>query len=89
MIKEELLELFMKYNDASYNDNRIYKKHYEELIENILVKAERIKIQYATTIAELEAKTYTYEKIIANSNFASILKENKKKEEKNKNEKRN
>ena len=30
-----------------------------------------------TKNAELEAKVYTYEKIIANSNFAPILKENK------------
>lgn len=34
--------------------------------------------------AELKAKVYTYEKIIANSNFAPLLKESKSKEVKNK-----
>ena len=36
--------------------------------------------------AELEAKIYAYEKIIANSNFAPILKENKKSKNESKGE---
>lgn len=44
----------------------------DELIEKILTR-------HRLYVAELEAKVYTYEKIIANSNFAPILKESKNK----------
>ncbi len=38
---------------------------------------EKIIAKHKTAIAELEAKVYTYEKIIANSNFKSVLSKDK------------
>lgn len=45
-------------------------KEFEDIIGKIVIKHE-------LEIAELQAKVYTYEKIIANSNFAPILKDKK------------
>lgn len=71
MTKEDLMKMFQ--TDSYPSDNCI--KHYRITeFENII---EKIVIKHKLEMAELEAKTYTYEKIIANSNFAPILKENK------------
>jgi hypothetical protein len=72
MNKEELMSMFQK--DSYPSDDCI--KHYritqfEDIIEKIVIK-------HKLEMAELEAKVYAYEKIIANSNFLPILKENKK-----------
>lgn len=70
---EDLMSMFEK-GVYPYND---YIKQYRIVeFENIITK---IVIKHKLEIAELEAKVYTYEKIIENSNFASILKESKNK----------
>ena len=71
MNKEELMSMFKR--DIYPSDDCI--KHYgikefEDIIEKIVIK-------HKLLISELEAKVYTYETIIANSNFAPLLKENK------------
>ena len=69
MKKEEIMECF-----DFYKDNNIKKlvnssyKYIDEIVDKILILHLKEK-------AELEAKVYTYEKIITNSNFAPILKE--------------
>ena len=68
MNKEELLKLFEKYK--SYTYKTICIENFEKIIEEIL----RL---YNLEKASLEAKVYTYEKIIANSNFKSILAKDK------------
>ena len=71
MNKEEIMSLFEFYNDGSV---KYLKKIYYEDIETVV---DKIIILYKLKNAELEAKVYTYEKIIANSNFKPILKEKK------------
>lgn len=66
MNKEELLKLYDKYRKENWKV--LYEDDYEKLVEHILILHNLDK-------AELEAKVYTYEKIIANSNFRTILKE--------------
>lgn len=80
MNKEELLTLFRKYGDD------LFRSNYERVIEMILNKVERMKIPYDLKIAELEAKVYTYENVISNSNFKPILKGNKITEKESKGE---
>lgn len=76
MNREELMCMFEK-DVYPYSD---CIKHYEiKDFEDII---DKIVIKYKLELSELEAKVYTYEKIIANSNFAPILKGNKKKENK-------
>ena len=71
MNKEELMNLFEFYNNGSGSHlNRTSYKDIENVVDNII-------ILYKTKNAELEAKVYTYEKIIANSNFKSILTKDK------------
>ena len=65
---KELVKEKNTYNDYEYV---IYSNKFDTLIK-------QIDLEHRLEIAELEAKVYTYEKIIANSNFAPILKENKK-----------
>lgn len=72
MNKEELMSMFKR--DIYPSDDCI--KHYTiKEFENII---EKIVIKHKLLISELEAKVYTYESIIANSNFAPILKNKKK-----------
>lgn len=72
MNKEDLMGMFQK--DVYPNSECI--KHYRiEEFEDII---EKIVIKHKLLISELEAKVYTYEKIIANSNFAPILKDKSK-----------
>ena len=53
-----------KYKDKIFNE--IMSQYQTQNISDEIIKCKR-------KIAELEAKVYTYEKIIANSNFAPIL----------------
>ena len=77
MNKEYLMSLFeLKYSDY-HNKYFVKNPETKEQLENII---EKIMVRYELEIAELKAKVYTYEKIIANSNFSPILKEVKKKE---------
>lgn len=80
MDKEEMFNLFDKYrrNDNSYALDRYdlgtilncIIKEYELLIKNI-------EAEHKINTSILEAKVYAYEKIIANSNFKTVLEEPK------------
>ena len=59
----------IEYTDININTQRI----------NLDILIEKILTRHSLYVAELQAKVYAYEKIIANSNFAPILKENKNK----------
>ena len=78
MNKENIMELFSFSNSGS--GNYLYNSSYKSISEVV----DKILILYKLSIDEQEAKVYTYEKIIANSNFAPILKENKELKEINK-----
>ncbi len=79
-IKELLSELFnQKYNwsleRSSYESNVIAKEGQiiiEQIIRQFLLE------NHDKELGELKAKVYAYEKIIANSNFSSVIKENEK-----------
>ena len=72
MSEEELMSMFEK---DTYPSNDYIKQYRIRDFENIIGK---IAIKHKLLISELEAKVYTYEKIIANSNFAPILKNKNK-----------
>ena len=59
-----------RYKDKIFNEIMSWYK--EQNISNEIIECKR-------KIAELEAKVYAYEKIIANSNFAPIMRENSEK----------
>lgn len=66
MNKEEILELFKKHYDGrEYYEYRLRAYDLEGIIETILTK-------HKLELAESEAKVYTYENIIANSNFKAV-----------------
>ena len=75
MNEKELMSMFEK--DSYPNSNCIRRYHIKEF-ENII---RDIVTKHKLEIAKLEAKVYAYEKIIANSNFSAILKENKETKE--------
>ena len=56
-----------RYKDKVFNEIMSWYK--DQNISNEIIECKR-------KIAELEAKVYAYEKIIANSNFAPIMREN-------------
>ena len=58
-----------------YNCNQ--NKHIEIGTDNFNMAVEQLLINFKLEKAELEAKVYTYEKIIANSNFKSVLSKDK------------
>lgn len=72
MNKEEILKLF----DFNYTPVGTYLNHKD--YDYISKVVDNIIILYKLKNAELEAKIYTYEKLIANSNFAPILGEKRK-----------
>lgn len=75
MNKENITEIFNNYGKKlySYDDH----KHIEIGSDNFNMAVEKLLINYKLEKAELEAKVYTYEKIIANSNFKSVLSKDK------------
>lgn len=80
MSKEELMSMFEKDVYPSSDCIKQYRiRDFEVIIDKIIIK-------HKLELSELEAKVYTYEKIIANSNFAPILKENKKSKKESKGE---
>lgn len=80
MDREDLMKMFQRDTYPSSDYIKHYRiKEFEDIIEKIVIK-------HKLLISELEAKVYTYEKIIANSNFAPILKENKKPKKESKGE---
>lgn len=66
MNEEALLELFNEYAKNNCYSEQIYKNQFKGIIDKIL-------IMYNKEMASLEAKIYTYEKIIASSNFLPVL----------------
>ena len=72
-MNREVIEQFFEFSNSGRGAYLINsdKQHIDETIDKIL-----IEIRLYT--AELEAKVYTYEKIIENSNFKAVL--NKPKE---------
>lgn len=67
MNEEALLELFNEYTKKnSFSIDNIQKIYFKEIIDKILIIYNKEK-------ASLEAKIYTYEKIIASSNFLPVL----------------
>ena len=60
----------IEYHVISSRDRALVSNEVRKWFEEQNIKA---TIDIQTKIAELEAKVYTYEKIIANSNFAPIL----------------
>ena len=85
---DNLIERLMSLTYRSRNDfelNVIYEENRDKVFDEIkswskaqditqeIINKEYEIIEVKKRIAELEAKVYTYEKIIANSNFAPIL----------------
>lgn len=75
---ERLMSLTYRSKTDIYDFNIISESHKDKVFNEIMSwsKAQNISdeiIEYKRKIAELEAKVYTYEKIIANSNFAPII----------------
>ena len=82
---ERLMSLTYRDSGAKYYLNVISDRHKEKVFDEIkswskaqnitqeLINKEHEIIEVKKRIAELEAKVYAYEKIIANSNFAPIL----------------
>ena len=83
---ERLVSLTYRDRDAKYDFNVISDRHKEKVFDEIkswskaqditqeIINKEYEIIEVKKRIAELEAKVYAYEKIIANSNFAPIIK---------------
>ena len=65
MNKEEILNLFTWDRNDELSYSKRNKNSIGEVVENIIIK-------HKLYTSELEAKVYTYEKIIANSNFKAI-----------------
>ena len=75
---ERLMSLTYRNKSDTYDFPIISDGHKDKVFNEIMswYKTQNISneiIEYKRKIAELEAKVYAYEKIIANSNFAPIL----------------
>ena len=77
---ERLMSLKYRSHKSDFEFNVISEEHRGIVLAEVMswYKDQNISneiIEYKEKIAELEAKVYTYEKIIANSNFAPIIRE--------------
>ena len=77
---ERLMSLTYRDKSDTYDFTIISDSHKDKVSNEIMswYKTQNIGneiIEYKRKIAELEAKVYAYEKIIANSNFAPIIRE--------------
>lgn len=75
---ERLMSLTYRNKSDTYDFPIISDGHKDKVFNEIMswYKTQNISneiIEYKRKIAELEAKVYAYEKIIANSNFAPII----------------
>ena len=75
---DRLMSLKYRSHKSNFEFNVISEEHRRIVLAEIMswYKTQNISneiIEYKRKIAELEAKVYAYEKIIANSNFAPIL----------------
>ena len=78
---ERLMSLTYRDKSDTYDFNIISDSHKDKVFNEIMIwyKTQNISneiIECKRKIAELEAKVYAYEKIIANSNFAPIMRKN-------------
>ena len=85
---ERLMSLTYRSHKSDFEFNVISAEHREKVFDEIkswskaqditqeIINKEYEIIETKKRIAELEAKVYTYEKIIANSNFAPIIRKN-------------
>ena len=88
---ERLMSLTYRDRGDKYDFNVISDRNREKVFDEIkswskaqdinqeIINKEYEIIEVKKRIAELEAKVYTYEKIIANSNFAPIISKEKEK----------
>ena len=88
---ERLMSLTYRDKGDKYDFNVISFNHRDKVFDEIkswskaqditqeIINKEYEIIEVKKKIAELEAKVYTYEKIIANSNFAPIMSNDKEK----------
>ena len=81
---DNLIERLMGNREDKYDFNVIPARYKDKVFNEVMnwYKTQNISneiIEYKRKIAELEAKVYAYEKIIANSNFAPIMRENSEK----------
>ena len=79
---ERLMSLTYRDRGDKYDFNVISDSHKDKVFNEIMswYKTQNVSneiIEYKRKIAELEAKVYAYEKIIANSNFAPIISKEK------------
>ena len=79
---ERLMNLRYSGNEDKYDFNVIPARYKDKVFNEVMswYKNQNISneiIECKRKIAELEAKVYTYEKIIANSNFAPIISKEK------------
>ena len=75
---DNLIERLMGSNEDKYDFNVIPAKYKDKIFNEVMswYKTQNVSneiIECKRKIAELEAKVYAYEKIIANSNFAPIM----------------
>ena len=75
MNKEKITNIFDNYGYLISKCDE--HKHIEIGSDKFNMAVEQLLINYKLEKAELEAKVYTYEKIIANSNFKSVLSKDK------------
>ena len=79
---ERLMSLTYRDSGDKYDFHIISDSHKDKVFNEIMIwyKTQNVTneiIECKRKIAELEAKVYTYEKIIANSNFAPIISKGK------------
>ena len=77
---DNLIERLMGSNEDKYDFNVIPVRYKDKVFNEVMswYKTQNISneiIECKRKIAELESKVYAYEKIIANSNFAPIMRE--------------
>lgn len=74
---ERLMSLTYKHDGGRYDFDVISEDHRDKVTAEIMSWYKtQDEVNYdKKRIAELEAKVYAYEKIIANSNFAPIIRE--------------
>ena len=70
-METKILDILNKYEFSS--SRCVFEGHFKNI-------AKEIDIEFKLLTAELQAKVYTYEKLIANSNFKPILEKKKSKE---------
>jgi hypothetical protein len=79
-LEESLYKLQYKYMDSygKTEKSQVFHSSEENRVSVVLDFIARLMLENEKKIGNLEAKVYAYEKIIANSNFASLIKEEKR-----------